>query len=134
MRERHIQQEFYSPADLGLVEKLLSATTNSTAMLCEGFNQLALDFDVTWAAATAVTFFIQTSHDGTAWRRLMAGSLAGTGVETLTPHQWSRAVAASENFEVNIPINAKYVRIQSLTATGAPTSDTVSVRATLGVV
>lgn len=134
-RERHIQQEFYEAGQLDLVAKALTGSHNSRAIACEGFNQLTLEFDLTYGAVTAVTFYIQISRDGTTWRRVMVGDIdPATGIESLLPRQWSRAVSGSENFAVNIPINAKFCRIQTLTGTGSPTSDVVSVGATLGVV
>lgn len=133
-RERHIQQEFYDPAQIALLAVALSASNNSAALRCEGFNQLSLEINLSlWGAASAITFFLEYSNDATNWYRIQVGDIAATGVETLTDRQWSKAVDAAKKYAINISINAKYIRVAAFTGTGA-TTDVASVSATLGVV
>lgn len=125
------RQEELHAAVLGLNGVLLSASTNSNAFRADGYNQITIEVQVTWGAATAVTFFLATSVDGTNWGRIQSGSISA-GVETLSDRQWSKAVSASKNYTVNVPVNYTYMRIESLTGTGSPTTDTAKLFVRLG--
>lgn len=125
------RQEELTAAVLGLNGVALTASNNSNAFRADGYNQLTLEIRVTWGAATAVTFYLQTSPDGTNWGFVQTGSIA-SGVETLSNRQFSKAVSASVNYTVNIPLNYTFVRIYALTGSGSPTTDTIVVNARLG--
>lgn len=130
---RFILQEFFSPTFLNMNARAISAGINSNGIPCEGFNQLSLEIYLDYVAATDLTFFIATSPDDVNYGRIQSGSISA-GVETLSDRQWSKAIsAADKRFTVNLPLNYRWVRIESLDGTSAST-DTVTIYATLGKV
>lgn len=134
-RLNETRQELYNPVDLGTSSVLLSASTNSNGFGVAGFNQLTLEFEVTWAAATAVTFFLAFKKDtDTVWKRAQIVSASAAGIDTLVDNQISKGVSASTGFvwERSISFQGN-CRIEALTGAGA-TSDTIKVWAHVGIV
>jgi hypothetical protein len=129
-----IRQEEFSPVDMGVNNKALNTIFNSTAIGTRGFNQLTLEFQYTKSTGGTLTFFIQTSPDGTNWGSTRIGSVAA-GVETLLARQFSIDLsAASENFTLDLPLNYAFIRIGTITMAGAAAADKLSIFARLGVV
>lgn len=121
----------YSPAYIGMSGVTIASAKTSSSFGTNEYNQLTLDLKFTFAACTAITWFLEHSPDGeVTWYRLQTGSILA-GVDTQSDHQWSKATgSASGAWSFNIPINYKTMRIKSMTGTAA-TTDVVSVTARL---
>lgn len=132
------RQEVYDPVQLGLSAKVLTATTNSNAFGVAGFNQLTIDIEHTYGAATAITFYLEERRAGAAvWcRKQVIVSISAAGVETTADGQISVTNrATSAGYSLDFRINcAGEMRIASLTGTAANSSDLATVYATIAVI
>ena len=120
-------------AEVGLDLVLLDATNNSSAITCSGMNQATFVFNHSVHATTHdCTFYLEVSiDDGTTWSRLQSES-SGTAVSTLTDASYTKNLAATGIFTVDIPVNYSHIRIKALT--GGAAGDKMSVTCRLGAI
>ena len=113
-------QHFRNETDVGLDDVLLNASNNSNELSCRGMNQMTVVVDHhTHAGAFTLTFHIEGSVDGgTTWARIQVANEA-TGVMTLNNASYSKAMAATGVFAIDLPINFTHVRIRALTGGAA---------------
>ena len=120
-------------AEVGLDLVLLDATNNSSAITYSGMNQATFVFNHSVHATTHdCTFYLEVSiDDGTTWSRLQSES-SGTAVSTLTDASYTKNLAATGIFTVDIPVNYSHIRIKALT--GGAAGDKMSVTCRLGAI
>jgi hypothetical protein len=125
----------YTPANLGVNGVLLSASGNSNAIPVGQAVKVRLDIDLTWGAATDVSFLVQTRRLGdTDWKfmQLGAASPVTAGQVDYSDYKHVKAVTASKHWteEIDLTGGADQLRLMSITGTGA-TTDVVSISATV---
>ena len=120
-------------AEVGLDLVLLNATNNSSTITCSGMNQATFVFNHSVHATTHdCTFYLEVSiDDGTTWSRLQSES-SGTSVSTLSDASYTKNLAATGIFTVDIPVNYSHIRIKALT--GGAAGDKMSVTCRLGAI
>jgi hypothetical protein len=96
---------------LGLNGVAIIAAKTSNTIDLEAFSQMTVEIAVTWAAATKISFYLEISEDASAWHRMNTiDSIAG-GAITLSNAVYEKAIAASLNYFLDIPITYKYARL-----------------------
>jgi len=121
-----------TPAQVGINGAVMTAQHTAT-FGTRGWAQLVLGFNHSaHAGATSVAPYIEWSPDeGTTWIRPQTVTWAA-GVGTLNDMSWLRALAAADQFVINIPVNYDLVRLTVPIAGGAPAAgDLLSVWARL---
>ena len=128
-----IRQQEISAAALGLNDVAINSSTNSNQFATSGFDQLTLFISYTRSAGSGVSFSLEASEDGgTTWHKIQVGKIS-SGTVTLFDATYTKALAASGNYVVNLPINNEFIRLSSLVATGSPdANDKATVRVRLG--
>ena len=130
-----VRQDSIIPATLGINAVAIPAGTTiaSTTFDASGFNQLTIEVDLVWAAATDIRLSIFIRESATVpWKSLQSVEGAGLGVYNSYPYVLTQPVAASESWAWNLPINAKLVYLSFTSLNG--TTDTLTALARLGVV
>lgn len=131
---KYTKQHIIDPRALGVNAVLLTASGNSNAIGCEGFNNLTIEWAVTRAAATDLSFFVQSSQNqGTSYGRFRFGDVdPATGIMTLRDLQLvDPNIATRADGSYTMSINHTWIRLLSITGTAA-TTDTVRMRIILG--
>lgn len=128
--------EVIDAAALGMNAVAINSAKDSNTIKCYGYNQLTLEIKYTRSAGTAVTFYVnQVDEDGSEFYRMyeVEGTVA-SGVQPIDTYRkrYDRTTSVSENWVVNIPIQAYAFKIESMTATSGDANDKVVVRARLG--
>ena len=128
-----IRQEQISAATFGLDDVAINSSINSNQFATAGFDQLTIFVEYTQSAGTGVSFSLETSEDGgTTWHKIQVGKIS-SGTVTLFDATYTKALATSGNYVVNIPVNNQFVRLASLIATGTPdANDKATVRVRMG--
>ena len=126
-------QHFRNETDVGMDDVLLNASNNSSTMSCRGMNQMTICVNQhARASSTALTFHIEGSLDeGTTWAKVQTSAISG-GVQTLSDATYSKALAATGLFVVNLSINFTHVRIRALTGASAGSGDKADVTVLFG--
>jgi|10_taG_2_1085330.scaffolds.fasta_scaffold22603_2 hypothetical protein len=120
-------------AEVGLDTVLLNASNDSSTITCSGMNQATFVFNHSVHASTHdCTFYIEVSiDDGTTWSRLQTEQIS-TGVATLSNASYTKNLAATGVFTVDVPVNYSHIRIKALT--GGAAGDKMSVTCRLGAI
>ena len=128
-----IRQQEISAAKLGLDDVAINSSTNSNQFATSGFDQLTIFIKYTRSAGSGVSFTLETTEDnGTTYHTIQVGKIS-SGTVTLFDATYTKSLAASGNYVVNLPINYEQVRIANLVATGSPdANDKATLRVRLG--
>jgi len=126
-------QHFRNETDVGMDDVLLNASNNSNTMSCRGMNQMTIVVNQhARASSTALTFNVEGSIDeGTTWAKVQTAAIS-SGTQTLSDATYSKALAATGVFSVNLSINFTHVRIRALTGASAGSGDKADVTVLFG--
>jgi hypothetical protein len=128
------RQAVIEATELGLNDVAINTATDATAFNCAGYNQLTIEVSYTQSAGTGIEFYLHTVDGSDTEFPLQSGSTSA-GTETLTDRKITKAMASSDTFAYNRPINCTELMIANVLATGSPdANDKVTMRVILGVV
>lgn len=108
----------------------INSAAQSTVFVAQNYNTLTLEIEHTNSSATAVTLFIESTRDNSAFYRAQSQALS-SGTSTLSDLTYSKAVSGDDQWQINTPINARWLRVTVL-GTGADGNDKATVYARLG--
>lgn len=101
-----------------------------TVVDSHGFNQLVVLVAFTKGSLTTAEFKVEFSDNNSTYYQETSSSITGgTDTNTLLEHQ----ISATGNYEIKIPIKARYIKI-SAKGTGTATSSSMTVDVVLGTV
>lgn len=93
-------------------------------------NQLVILLAFTIGSLTSAEVKVEYSHDNSTYYQETASSVSG-GTDTVS--QVVHKVAASGNYQILVPVKARYIKI-SINGTGTATSSSAAMKAVLGTV
>ena len=94
---------------------------------CSQGNKITLYFTLTWVDSTSHTYYVEWSHDASAWFRSINVATA-TSVNTLTMNENLVTIGASTNWADNFERIAPYMRVQ-IKKTGGVGADAMKIEA-----
>ena len=120
-------------AEVGLDTVLLNASNDSSTITCSGMNQATFVFNHSAHASThTCTFYFEVSiDDGATFARLQIED--GAAVSVLSDSSYSKSLAATGVFVIDVPINYSHIRIKALTGS-SNAGDKMSVSCRLGAI
>lgn len=94
---------------------------------CDSYNKLVLHCSFTKGSLTDAQIKVEFSYDGTNYVQETSGAVSeGVQTETLVVHK----LPATGNYEIKIPLDARYVKVSSI-GTGTATSSSLKINAIL---
>lgn len=134
MSQIYVRARDISAAEFGVNSLALNATSNSNPVDVNSRNQITLEFDYTYSAATAVTFYIETRKDANAnWKRIQT-KVVTAATSSLTDEHFTKPVTASTGWTLNLPANYGQFRMASITGTSGAAGDLLTVNVRVGTV
>ena len=120
-------------AEVGLDTVLLNASNDSSTITCAGMNQATFVFNHSAHATThTCTFYFEVSiDDGATFARLQIED--GAAVSVLSDASYSKSLAATGVFVIDVPLNYSHIRIKALTGS-SNAGDKMSVTCRLGAI
>lgn len=113
--------------NLALTTSYVQGGANTNYFKCLGYDQITLEFTLTWVDSTSVEWYVEWSSDGTNWFRSLNYS-ASAGVITGVANNATIANSASAKWADSFPVQDVYCRV-SFKKTGGVGADALAVTA-----